>query len=165
MSAVMVPANAREALGMLESLLGYLADLDAAEMPVEALAECLRGLEHADAVGAAARGQFLAAFDTKHGHLGDGQRTTRTWLVHTTRVTRGQAAEHKAVQALAAGHRPLLAGLREGHVITKSEALQLAKWTRPIPEEYRVQAEEIVIAAARAGAGLRELAAICAEIR
>jgi hypothetical protein len=44
-------------------------------------------------------------------------------------VTRGQAAEHKAVQELAQGHAPLLAGLREGHVITKSVALQLARWT------------------------------------
>jgi hypothetical protein len=134
-------------------------------MPAEALAECLRGLERADAVQAAARGGFLAAFDAKDGPLGDGQRTTRTWLVHTTRVTRGQAAEHKAVQALAECHRPLLAGLRHGDVITKSVALQLAKWTSGIPGEYRVQAEEILIAAARAGAGLRELAAICAEIR
>jgi hypothetical protein len=150
---------------MLESLLGYLADLDAADMPAEAIGECLRGLEQADAVQAAARGQFLAVFDTKGGHLGDGQRITRAWLVHTTRVTKGQAAEHKAVQALAAGHAPLLAGLRHGDAITKSVALQLAEWTGPIPGEYRVQAEEILIAAARARAGLRELAAICAEIR
>jgi hypothetical protein len=80
-------------------------------------------------------------------------------------VTRGQAGEHKAVQALAQGHALLLAGLREGHVITKSVALQLATWTCGIPGEFRAQAEEIVVAAARAGAGLRELAAICAEIR
>jgi hypothetical protein len=165
MSTVMVPANVTEALGMLESAMGFLAGLDAADMPAEALAECLRGLEHADAVGAAARGGFLVAFDVKDGHLDDGQRTTRTWLVHATGVTRGQAAEHKAVQALAQGHRPLLAGLREGHVITKSVALQLATWTAGIPGEFRGQAEEIVVAAARAGAGLRELAAICAEIR
>jgi hypothetical protein len=164
MSKVMVPGKA-EALGMLESAAGFLADLDAADMPAEALGECLRGMERADAVQAAARGQMLAAFDIKGGHLGDGQRTTRTWLVHVTRVSRGQAAEHKAVQALARGHAPLLAGLRAGHVITKSEALQLAKWTAGIPEEYRAQAEEIVVAAARAGAGLRKLAAICAEIR
>ncbi len=76
-------------------------------------------------------------------------------------MTRGQAAEHKAVQALAQGHAPLLAGLREGGVITKSVALRLAKWTSGIPGEYRGQAEEIVVA----GAGLRELAAICAEMR
>jgi hypothetical protein len=165
MSTVMVPANAGEALEMLECAAGFLADLQAADMPAEALAECLRGLERADAVQAAARGGFLAAFDAKDGPLGDGQRTTRTWLVHTTRVTRGQAAEHKAVQALAECHRPLLAGLREGWVITTSVALQLARWTQAIPEEFRGQAEEILVAAARAGAGLRELAAICAEIR
>jgi len=85
--------------------------------------------------------------------------------VHVTRVTRGQAAEHKAVQALAEGHRVLLAGLREGDVITKSVALQLAKWTAAIPEDFRQQAEEILVAAAQAGADLRALAAICAEMR
>ena len=165
MSTVMVPADAGEALGMLESGAGFLAGLNAADMPAEAIAECLRGMERADAVQAAARGQFLAAFDAKDGHQGDGQRTTRAWLVHSTRVTRGQAAEYRAVLALAREHRPLLAGLREGHVITKSVALQVAKWTAAIPEEYRAQAEEIVIAAARAGANLRSLAAICAEIK
>ena len=59
----------------------------------------------------------------------------------------------------------LLAALAEGHVITKSVALQLARWTRAIPDEYRGEAEEILVAAARAGADLRSLAAICAEIR
>ena len=137
MSTVIVPASAAEALGMLECAAGFLADMDAAGMPAEALGECLRGMERADAVQAAARGQVLAAFDVKDGPVGDGQRTARTWLVHTTRVTRGQAAEHKAVQALAQGHAPLLAGLRHGDVITKSVALQLAKWTGGIPEEFR----------------------------
>ena len=50
-------------------------------------------------------------------------------------------------------------------MLTKSEALQLAKWTRAIPDEYRGKAEEILVAAARAGVDLRGLAAICAEIR
>ena len=49
--------------------------------------------------------------------------------------------------------------------MTKSVALQLAKWTTDIPAEFRGQAEEILVAAARAGADLRALAAICAEIR
>jgi hypothetical protein len=165
MSTVMVPANADEALGMLQTAAGFLADMDVAGMPAEAVAECLRGLERADAVQAAARSRSLAAFNAKDGHLGDGQRTTRAWLIHSLRVTRGQAAEYRAVQALAQDHLPLLAALREGYVITTSVALQLAKWTSAIPAEYRAQAEEILIAAARAGAGLRELAAICAEMR
>ena len=82
-----------------------------------------------------------------------------------TRVTKGQAAEHQAVERLAREHPVLLAGLAEGRVLTKSVALQLAKWTRAIPGEYRDEAEEIVMTAARAGADLRALAAICAEIR
>ena len=164
MSTVMVPANADEALRMLECAAGFLADMDAAGTPAEAAAQYLRGMERADAVQAAARGRFLAAFDVKDGPVGDGQRTIRSWLVHSLRVTRGQAAGYKAVQALAAGHAPLLAGLR-GQAVTTSVALQLARWTEPIPGEFLAQAEEILIGAARAGAGLRELAAICAEIR
>ena len=70
-----------------------------------------------------------------------------------------------AVPALAREHRPLLEALAEGYVITKSVALQLAKRTRAIPAEFREQAEEILVAAARVGADLRELAAICTEIR
>jgi len=164
MCTAIAPASAAEALEMLESAVGYLAAVDAAAMPTGALEECLRGLERVDAVAAAARGRLLAAFDAKDGSVGDGQRTTRTWLVHCTGVTRGQAAEHKAVQALAKEHLPLAAALAEGYVITKSVALQLAKWTRAIPDEFRDQAEEILVAAARAGADLRALAAICAEI-
>ena len=117
------PASAGE---VLESAAGLLAGLDATEMPAEAVAEVLRGMERADAVLAAARGRLLAAFDAKNGHLTDGQRTTRSWLVHSLRVTRGQAAEHKAAQALARDHGPLLAALADGHVLTKSAALQLA---------------------------------------
>ena len=165
MCTAAVPAGASEAFEMLESLLGSLAGQDAAELPAEVLAERLRVLERADAVGAALRGRYLEVFDARDGSVADGQRTARTWLVHCTRVTRGQAAEHKAVQALAREHPVLVAALAEGHVLTKSVALQAAKWTRAIPEEYRQEAEEIVVAAARAGADLRALAAICAEIR
>ena len=68
------------------------------------------------------------------------------------------------MRALPRDHEPLLAGLRT-RAVTKSVALQLAKWTRQIPAEYRGQAEEILVAAARAGADLRALAQICAEIR
>jgi hypothetical protein len=166
-----VPASVGEALEMLKSAqstqqaaLGFLADMDVAGMPADVLAECLQVQEQTDAVGAAARGQLLVAFDAQDGSVADGQRTARTWLVHVTRVTRGQAGEHKAVQALAEGHRVLLAGLRE-QAVSKSVALQLARWMEAIPAEFREQAEEILIAAARAGADLRALAAIYAEIR
>jgi len=166
-STASIPASPTpsQALAMLESALGVLAAADAAGLPAEILAEGLRVLERADAAGAAVRGRFLEAFDAQDGYIADGQRTTRTWLIHTTRITKGQASEHKAVQALARQHPVLVAALAEGWVLTKSVALQVARWTRPIPEEYRDEAEEIVVTAARAGADLRTLAAICAEIR
>ncbi len=172
MCTTTVPATAAEALGLLESALGmqqrvlrFLAAQDAAGLPAPAVADQLRALERGDAVGSALRGRLLEVFDTQDGHLAGGQRSTRAWLVHSLRVTRGQAAEHLAVQALARSHRVLHAALAEGWVLTTSEALQLARWTKAIPEEYRGKAEDILVAAARAGVDLRGLAAICAEIR
>ena len=172
MCTTTVPATAAEALDMLESAagvqecaLGFLAAQDAAALPAQAVADQLRALERHDAIEAAVRARLLEVFDTQDGHLADGQRSTRSWLVHSTRVTKGQAAEYQAVQALARGHQVLLAALAEGCVLTKSVALQLARWTKAIPEEYRGTAEEILVAAARAGVDLRGLAAICAEIR
>jgi hypothetical protein len=47
MSAIAAPSNADEALGMLESALGFLAATASADMPAEAVAECLRALERA----------------------------------------------------------------------------------------------------------------------
>ena len=168
----MVPANMDDAMKMLDAALGmqqcvleFLAAQDAAGLPAGAVADQLRAMERADAVGAALRGRLLEVFDAQDGHLADGQRTTRTWLVHSLRVTRGQAAEYQAVQALARGHRVLHAALAEGWVLTTSEALQLARWTRAIPGRYRAEAEELLVAAARAGVDLRGLAAICAQIR
>ena len=158
------PASAPEALAKLQALAGYLADLDAASMPAEALGQYIRDLVHADAVITAALARLLAAYDAKDGHLADGQRSLGAWLVHVARVTRGQAAEFKAIRALPRDHGPLLAGLR-AKAVTKSVALQLAKWTRQIPAEFRAQAEDILVAASRAGADLRALAQICAEIR
>jgi len=152
-------------LALQRAAAGFLVRADAADLPTETVAEGLRALECADAAGAAVRGRFLEVFDAQDGPVADGQRTARTWLVHATRVTKGQAAEHRAVQALARDHPVLLAALAEGGMLTKSVALQVARWTRAIPEEFRAQAEEIVVAAARRGADLRGLAAICAEIR
>ena len=158
------PLTARDKLALAESLLAGLAGDDAAGQPVAVLADGLRAMERIDAAGAALRARLLHAFDAQQGPVADGQRTTRTWLVNCLRITKGQAGEYKALQALAAKHEPLLAGLRD-RVLTKSEALLLARWTMAIPEEFRDEAEEILVTAARAGVGLPSLAALCAEIR
>ncbi len=165
MCTAAVPAGEADELDLLQTLMGSLAGADPAGLGEQEVARRLRVLEQVDAIEAAVRGRLLEVFDAQDGHLADGQRSTRTWLVQCTRVTRGQAGEHMAVQGLAREHPVLLAALAEGDVLTKLVALQLAKWTRPIPGDYRAKAEEILVAAARAGAGLRALAAICAEIR
>ena len=154
MSTVPVPASISEALEMLQASAGYLADVDAAELPVPVLAQSLRGLGRADAVTAVAWARLLAAYDAQNGHHADGQRTLRTWLVHVLRVTRRQAREYQGLEALARDHEPLLAGLR-AQALTKSVALQLAAWTQAIPPEFRAEAEQILVAAAQAGADLR----------
>src|SRR5215469_9677093 len=87
MCTAAVPASAGEVLRMLPSLLRVLAGADPAGQPADLMAEALRMLEQADAVGAAVRGRYLAAFEAQDGPLGDGQRTARTWLVHCTGVT------------------------------------------------------------------------------
>jgi hypothetical protein len=159
------PASMAEALELIDSGMRFMAGMDKTGMPCEQLAAGLQALEWHDAVEAAVRGEILAVYDAQGGPVGDGQRTTKAWMMNTTRVTRGQAAEHIAVQRLAETHPVLLAALADGDVISKSVALQLAKWTAKIPDESRDQAEEILVTAARDGADLRGLAAIYAEIR
>src|SRR5204863_111092 len=66
-------ANAGEALDMVRAGLAYLATADATQLPAATLAECLRGLEQADAVLTAARasvlaGRVLDALGAKAGH-------------------------------------------------------------------------------------------------
>ena len=109
-----VPAGEADELDLLQTVMGSLASANPTELAQEEVARRLRVLEQVDAMGAAARGSLLETFDAQDGSVADGQRTTRTWLVHCTRVTRRQAAEHRAVQALARDHRALLAALAEG---------------------------------------------------
>jgi hypothetical protein len=115
------PANMAEALELIDSGIRFLAEMNKAGMPCDALAAGLRALERHDAMEAAVRGEMLAAYDAQGGPVGDGQRTTKAWMVNTARVTRAQAAEHIAVQRLAEGHPVLRAALAEGDVTSKSD--------------------------------------------
>jgi hypothetical protein len=163
MCTATAPSSASEKFALVESLLAELAGEDVASGPVAVTAESLRVLERIDAVGTACRARLLAVFDTQQGCVDDGQRTTRTWLVNSLRITKGQAGHYKAIQALADKHPALLAGLRD-RVFTTSEALLVARWANAIPEQYRACAEDILAGAARRGADLQGLARLCAEI-
>src|ERR1700683_1630367 len=163
MPTAAAPLSASEKFALIESLLAELAGEDVASGPVAVAADGLRALERVDAVGAAWRAQLLAAFDAQQGCVDDGQRTTRTWLVNSLRITKGQSGHYKAIQALADKHPALLAGLRD-RVFTTSEALLVARWANAIPEQYRACAEDILVGSARRGADLQGLARLCAEI-
>jgi hypothetical protein len=61
------PANMAEALELIDSGMRFLAGMNKAGMPCEALAAGLRALEQHDAVEAAARGEMLAVYDGQGG--------------------------------------------------------------------------------------------------
>jgi Domain of unknown function (DUF222) len=97
--------------------------------------------------------------------LTDPATAQRAWLVHKTRVTRGAAAGHVGWARRAAAHPLVMAALAEGTVLTEPVARKLCGWTDQLPGDCRAAADEILVAAARAGAGERDLAGLAAEIR
>ena len=83
------PASAREAMDMVQAGLSYLAAADAAQLAAETQAECLRGLERAEAVLTAGRASVLSAFTVGKGYSADADYSARAWLMHRTGITRG----------------------------------------------------------------------------
>ncbi len=163
MSTPMSPGSVSEALEMLESAMGYLAAADATAMAAEAQAQCLRGLERVTAIGTAARTSILGAFTSGQGYCGDADYSPRAWLINKTRITKGAAVGYTAWVRRAAAH-PLAADALAAGKISESFARTICNWTDRLPENCREKADEVLIAAAKAGMDLRGLAALAAEI-
>jgi hypothetical protein len=157
-------ASASEALAVLESAMGYLAAADPTEMATAEQARCLIVLERVDAVETAARASILAAFTAAQGYACDGQHGTRSWLIHQTCITPGAAVAHTAWPRRGHAHPRVMAAMREG-AISESVARMICAWTDRLPEEYRDEADEILVAAARSGLGQDDLAALFREMR
>jgi hypothetical protein len=83
------PACTAEAMGMVLTGLRYLAATDPATLAAQAQADCLHGLEQADAISTAARARVLAAFTAGQGYCADADYSPTSWLIHRTRVTKG----------------------------------------------------------------------------
>jgi hypothetical protein len=162
-STVTAPASARDALDMVRAGLGYLAAADPAGLATEEQAQVLRELEQDEAVATAARSRSLAAFTAAQGHCGDADYSPRAWLMHQTGITRGAAAGHTARARRAGGHRLVLAALAAGR-ISESYGRAICQWAGRLPQEAREAAEEILLAAAGAGMGLRDLAELAGEM-
>jgi hypothetical protein len=159
------PASPTQALAGARAWLDSLVAVDPIAMPAEAQAECLHGLEQIQAVLTAARALILNAFTTGHGYSADAAYSARAWLIHKTGVTRGAAAGHIGWSRRVTAHPQVVAALAEGIIVSESLARKLCGWTDKLPEDCRQAADEILLAAARAGADERDLAGLAAEIR
>ena len=156
-------ASVGEALDMVRAGLGYLAAADAASLPAQTQAECLRGLEQTDAISTAARASFLSAFTVGQGYSADADYSARAWLMHKTGITRGAAASHTAWAGRAAAHPRVVAALAAGD-LSESYGRTICQWTGKLPGKFREESDELLIAAAAAGLELRDLGALFAEM-
>jgi hypothetical protein len=71
---------------------------------------------------------------------------------------------HTAWIRRAATHPQIAQALADGDVLSESVARTICKWTDRQSEDCRAAADEILIAAAKAGMDLRGLAALAEEI-
>ncbi len=159
----MAPADAREALDMVRAGLGYLAAADPGLLPSATQAEFLRELERDAAVLTAARAGMLASFTAGQGYAGDGDYSAVSWLIHRTGITRGAAVGHTAWARRAGTHPRVVAALAAGQVPEPAGRL-ICLWTGKLPEQYRDDADEVLVAAAAAGLGLEELAGLFGQM-
>ena len=157
------PASAAQALGMLQSAMGYLAAADATAMAAETQARCLRVLEQVSSVGTAARTSILAAFTSGQGYSADADYSPRAWLIHQTHVTKGAAVGYTAWVRRAAAHPQVAAALAAGEV-SESVARAICGWTGKLPLDCREDADAILLAAAAGGADVADLAGLAGEI-
>jgi len=162
MTDVVPPGSAAEALEMLMAAMGYLAAADATAMTSEEQARCLRVLEQATAVGTAARTSVLSAFAAGQGYSADADYSPRAWL-HQTGVTKAAAVAYTAWTRRATEHPQVFAAMAAGE-LPESAARTICTWTGRLPQDCREAADAILVAAARAGMGLRDLAGLAAEI-
>ena len=157
------PACAREALDMVRAGLGYLAAADATRLAAATQAECLRELEQAGAVATAARAAVLAAFTAGQGYAGDAEYSAVSWLIHRTGITRGAAVGHAAWAGRTRTHPKVVAALAAGQV-SESVGRLICLWTGQLPEKFRDESDEVLLAAAAGGLGLEELASLAAQM-
>jgi hypothetical protein len=151
-------------MDMVLTGLGYMAAADPTALAARAQAECLQGLEQADAISTAVRAWLLAAFTAGQGYAEDADYSPTAWLIHRTRVTKGAARGHLGWARRVQAHPQVAVALAEGTVLTESMARTICGWTGKLPRECRGAADEILVVAARAGARKEDLPGLAAEI-
>jgi hypothetical protein len=149
---------------MVYAGLRFVADADAAEMAAEEQAGCLQRLERVTSVVAAARSSVLGGFTAGKGYSADADYSPRAWLIHKTGITHGAAVSYTAWANRAVAHPEVFAVLAAGDV-SESFARTVCVWTDKLPSASRDKADAILMGAAVAGLGLRDLAVLASEMR
>ena len=108
------PASTAQALGMLQSAMGYLAAADATAMAAETQARCLRALEQATRWGPRRGPRSWPRSPPARGTPRDADYSPRAWLIHQTHVTKGAAVGYTAWVRRAAAHPEIAAALAAG---------------------------------------------------
>ena len=144
--------------------LRYLAAADPTALAAQAQAECLQTLEQADAMTTAARARILAAFTAGQGYADDADYSPTSWLIHRTSVTKGAARGHLGWARRVIGAPAGGGGAGRGNRAVRVDGPHVCGWTDKLPADCREAADDILVAAARAGARQEDLAALAAEI-
>ena len=163
MGTIPSPANMDEAAEAVQAGLGYLASLDPTQLPACAQARLLQLLEQAHALETAARAQGLRAFTTGQGYHEDACYGAKSWLINHLGVTKAAATAYLVWARRAGAHPQVIAALAASD-ISESVARTICDWTGKLPEDCQDAADAILVAAARSGASLADLARLAAEI-
>ncbi len=157
------PLDAADALAMTQAGLSFLATCEGMQLPTATQAEVLTGLEQAEARLTAARSAVLTGFCAGHGYEADGQYGPKPWLRAFTRVTPGAATGALAWVRRLQAHPAVAAALATA-AITSSWGREICTWTDRLPVGLIQDADAILLAAAAAGADLRDLALLATEM-
>jgi hypothetical protein len=102
-------------------------------------------------------------FTAGQGYADDGDYNAVAWLMHRTGITRAAAVGHTAWAKRTGTHPKVLAALATRQV-SESVGRLICLWTSRLPEKFRDESDELLIAAAAAGLRLEDLAALSAEM-
>ena len=150
------PVTAADALGMLHSALDFLNAVDVHALGVAGQREALQTLGQVEAKTSVFRSAALAAFDAAGGPETDGCKSAASWLRNQGGQTKAaaRAATRESRQQVA--HPAVAEVLATGSVGSSIGAL-IIRWTEKLPEDLRSEGDRILVTAAAAGCGEREL--------
>lgn len=157
------PMGVGQALTTLDHCLSVLATADAGQLTAAEQAQALAVLERAQARQTAARARMLAAFRARRGYEDDGQGSARAWLRWQTRITPAAAASATAWTKRLDAH-PVIADALAAGELSASWGQEICRWNDRFPPGRRDDADAILVAAARGGADLSDLARLAREM-